>query len=324
MLRAWSARSPVCALLRINCSVLMTLVLIVKPVENLRAEEIVLQNDSLLEGQDAAYMEGFEAHDIGAAVFELPEGVDAFRIDKVQILFLTSDEAAFETFVDIHLYAGVLPDPGAPVLTIPGAGLFPGMVNEALPSAVGENWLVYRTDGPFAVGVEYLFALAGAIDPTTGHLATDTNGCQSGKNMACDTATQTWFDPCSLVTPGNFVIRLVGEAFASMAPFGDWDDDGDVDQDDFSAWQQCYTGDFGEATPECGVAFDCDRNGRVDLTDLEQFEACASGPDVPADPECGPCLPTALLAKSPGRLPSESQRGPHPGLRSGALVSWLA
>ena len=54
--------------------------MLVEPVEKTRADQIVLQNDTLTEGSDAGYLIGFEAIDIGAAIFELPEDADAFRI----------------------------------------------------------------------------------------------------------------------------------------------------------------------------------------------------------------------------------------------------
>ena len=68
-------------------------------------------------------------------------------------------------------------------------------------------------------------------------------------------------------------------------PFADTDDDGDVDQDDFSLFQACFTGTAGSATIEC-ECFDTDNDGNVDEDDWGVFEDCASGPDVPADVLC--------------------------------------
>lgn len=76
-------------------------------------------------------------------------------------------------------------------------------------------------------------------------------------------------------------------------PVFDYDDDGDVDQDDYAVLQACFTGPNygGTLTPECrcydatgpeiGVA-----DGSVDQQDVIAFEACASGPFIPADPDC--------------------------------------
>ena len=72
-------------------------------------------------------------------------------------------------------------------------------------------------------------------------------------------------------------------------PFANFDDDEDVDQDDFQAFQACFTGNNGVAASGC-ECFDRpepdDRDGDVDELDLAKFEVCASGPDVPADPLC--------------------------------------
>ncbi len=73
-------------------------------------------------------------------------------------------------------------------------------------------------------------------------------------------------------------------------PFADSDVDADVDQDDFGAFQACFTGP-GPATVvgDC-TCFDRDAGGTgdgdVDTDDLSAFEACASGPGVQADPAC--------------------------------------
>jgi hypothetical protein len=67
----------------------------------------------------------------------------------------------------------------------------------------------------------------------------------------------------------------------------DIDEDTDVDQDDFAAFQLCYTGDefTGELTEACRC-LDIDFDGDIGRTDWIAFEICASGPEVPADPTC--------------------------------------
>jgi hypothetical protein len=73
----------------------------------------------------------------------------------------------------------------------------------------------------------------------------------------------------------------------------DSDNDGDVDQDDFAAFQLCLTG-----PNDPGGLFDCsckcmkgDADADIDDEDLGAFEDCASGPDVPADVTCDDLLP---------------------------------
>jgi hypothetical protein len=77
------------------------------------------------------------------------------------------------------------------------------------------------------------------------------------------------------------------------APFFDADGDGDVDMNDFGAFQACYTG----SNPPAGVydpancrCFDRDPVGApdndIDHFDFARFQACATRDGVPADPDC--------------------------------------
>jgi hypothetical protein len=76
-------------------------------------------------------------------------------------------------------------------------------------------------------------------------------------------------------------------------PRFDADGDGDVDQDDFGAFQACYTGPVSllELSSAC-QCFDLDLNGVSDgvisEADLQSFQRCAatSGPAIPADKSC--------------------------------------
>lgn len=67
---------------------------------------------------------------------------------------------------------------------------------------------------------------------------------------------------------------------------GDFDADGDVDQDDFGHFQSCYSGSaVHQDDPACQNArFDDDLD--VDLNDFHMFKACMSGADILADPVC--------------------------------------
>jgi hypothetical protein len=67
----------------------------------------------------------------------------------------------------------------------------------------------------------------------------------------------------------------------SVRPTGDFDDDGDVDIEDFGAYQRC----LGLLATECPQA-DLDGDQLVDQSDTVIFKGCISGPDVPADPSC--------------------------------------
>ena len=86
-----------------------------------------------------------------------------------------------------------------------------------------------------------------------------------------------------LAHPITMSIRLYG--VACNDPFADADGDGDVDGDDFGAYQKCVTGVGGGLLPGCDC-FDTEPDDDVDQDDLGPFEACASGPNVPALTSC--------------------------------------
>lgn len=67
---------------------------------------------------------------------------------------------------------------------------------------------------------------------------------------------------------------------------GDMNRDGDVDQEDFGAFQVCLTGPgWTQADPSCaGALLDADND--VDGDDGTMFFQCMSGPGVPATPAC--------------------------------------
>ncbi|UCD28775.1 MAG: hypothetical protein JSV03_17140, partial [Planctomycetota bacterium] len=66
----------------------------------------------------------------------------------------------------------------------------------------------------------------------------------------------------------------------------DFDNDGDVDQEDFGHFQKCMSG-TGEPQndPDCLDAL-LDDDDDVDLADFVIFQGCMSGPNIPADPNC--------------------------------------
>ena len=72
--------------------------------------------------------------------------------------------------------------------------------------------------------------------------------------------------------------KLTGGFWAAALPLpGDCDGDGDVDLQDFLAFQTCYTGPGGTIEPGCGCA-DFDDDGDVDLTDFLAFQTAYTGP----------------------------------------------
>ena len=76
--------------------------------------------------------------------------------------------------------------------------------------------------------------------------------------------------------------------FFSVVPRvpGDFDDDGDVDLEDFGLFQMCLTGPgIAQEDERCKPArLDIDED--VDADDFGIFQACLSGANIPGDPEC--------------------------------------
>jgi len=84
--------------------------------------------------------------------------------------------------------------------------------------------------------------------------------------------TTGWFDQAAL------------ESIAPRIP--DFDEDGDVDQEDFGYFQSCLTGSAVPQTdPACSKAL-LDGDEDVDHNDFAIFEACFSGPGIPYHPDC--------------------------------------
>jgi hypothetical protein len=96
--------------------------------------------------------------------------------------------------------------------------------------------------------------------------------------------------------------RACSEVLCCPSPHVDADRDGDVDQNDFGAFQRCYKGiDAVPATGDCRC-FDRNGNGIVDgdvtspgvyTGDLLEFDKCVTGPGIPFN----------LLSPPPGCTP---------------------
>ncbi|HPU26516.1 MAG TPA: hypothetical protein PL151_03385 [Phycisphaerae bacterium] len=92
------------------------------------------------------------------------------------------------------------------------------------------------------------------------------------------TAYLTFVDTCDPVATHTRRIDMY-----LPGPFADADEDGDVDMNDFAAFQRCWTqADDPESTfdaSKCG-RFDQDGDSDVDEDDLSAFAACATGAEV--------------------------------------------
>jgi len=108
---------------------------------------------------------------------------------------------------------------------------------------------------------------------------------------------QTTFDPGTMdplttywwrIDAVNDVGTTTGELwnFTTGSVPGDFDADGDVDQEDFGHFQACLTGSgMPQSEPDCQDAR-LDDDEDVDQGDFGVFQACFSGPNMPADPGC--------------------------------------
>ncbi len=83
---------------------------------------------------------------------------------------------------------------------------------------------------------------------------------------------------------------LCSQSLCCPTPFADADHDGDVDQDDFGAFQLCYNGEG--AVPTGCECFDRNNDNRINTTDFTSFGNCWTGPNVPwsagITPSCAP------------------------------------
>lgn len=66
----------------------------------------------------------------------------------------------------------------------------------------------------------------------------------------------------------------------------DFDEDGDVDQEDFGRFQSCFSGPgIAQPRPDCkGALLDGDLD--VDFDDFGRFQLCMTGPNINANPDC--------------------------------------
>jgi hypothetical protein len=151
------------------------------------------------------------------AVFTLPAAAYPIEILKVGIGWGSQFGGSPQSFEEaIHIYAGGLPNPGAPIFTLPGPVLTDGAINEFnLGPLPGE---IVIPSGPFTVTLEFANENAGNFfAPSMVH---DGNGCQPGKNVVFATPG-VWQDACALGVTGDWVVYVKYRSLnvtASAAP----------------------------------------------------------------------------------------------------------
>ena len=118
----------------------------------------------------------------------------------------------------------------------------------------------------------------------------------SGKQARLDTVANrfrgyAWGENVGWINLDDSVRFAAYVPTACYTPFADKNGDGDVDQDDFAAFQLCYSGN-GIPAPDGCECFDRDKDNDVDSNDLTAFSNCGTGPSVSwslvLTPNCSP------------------------------------
>lgn len=146
----------------------------------------------------------FVANEQAGAVFTLPANVYPIEILKVGIGWGSQFGGSGQTLGEaIHIYAGGLPNPGAPVFSLVGPQLTDGVINEFnLGPLPGE---IVIPSGSFMVALEFNSDNAG--DPFAASVVHDGNGCQGGKNTVF-AIPGGWQSACALGVTGDWVIYV--------------------------------------------------------------------------------------------------------------------
>jgi hypothetical protein len=159
-------------------------------------------------------------------------------------------------------------------------------------SLAGDTFTVWNSGGG-TLAYSITDNVTGAGDwlsetPVSGTATTETDTIAvhystSGLAQGTYPATITISDPNSTNKTATIAVSLtVGPP---VVP-GDFDGDGDVDQQDFGRFQACYSGDGYEQTdPACAKA-KLDGDYDVDQLDFAIFAGCMSGPGVQGAPNC--------------------------------------
>jgi hypothetical protein len=138
-------------------------------------------------------------------VFTAPAGDYPLEILRVGIYWASTFGGAPQSLEQaIHIYAGGLPNPGAPVFSSPGPMLTDGVMNvfdfEPLPGQITIN------QGPFTLALEILNQSSGA-GPFVPSVVYDSTGCQAGQNVVFQ--SPVWHDACVLGVTGDWVMEVV-------------------------------------------------------------------------------------------------------------------
>ncbi len=144
----------------------------------------------------------FAQNEQAGSVFTLPANQYPIEILKVGIAWSSVFGGTGQSVEEaVHIYAGGLPNPGAPIFSLVGPVLTDGFFNEFnLEALPGE---ITIASGPFTVALEFFNANAG--NPFAASVVSDGNGCQVGKNVVY---ANGWNDACALGVTGDWVFYV--------------------------------------------------------------------------------------------------------------------
>lgn len=247
----------------------------------------------------------FVAGEEAGVVFQAPAAHYPLEIMRVALDWQSQFGSAPQSLQQaVHIYAGGLPNPGAPVTSIPGPLLNDGFTNEFNVEPFPGKIII--PSGPFMVTVEFATTNAGDIfAPSVVH---DGAGCIPGKNVVF-AIPGGWNDACLLGVTGNWKFHVVyrpvncGTTAASFVR-GDCNVDGFFNiADAVIALGFLFNG----GSVLCHVACDSNDDGVVNIADpvfvLASLFGGGPAPSAP-HPTCGPDpTPDALTCGSFGLCP---------------------
>jgi len=145
----------------------------------------------------------FVAGEEAGATFDLPGDVFPIEIIRVRIGWGSQFGGQGQTLEQaFKIYQGGLPDPGAPIFTLPGPVLTDGAINEFDLDPLD----VFVNGGPVTVTLE--FANDNVNDPFQPTVVHDGNGCQGGGRNIIKAIPGGWQDVCTLGLSGDWLIAI--------------------------------------------------------------------------------------------------------------------
>jgi len=167
------------------------------------ADVKVYKNDSLplSGGGSIACQAGFAPNEVGAAVFTVDPADGKVLVLEAQYWVCDGSGLGFAQArpMRVEIYGAGGPNPGAPLYTSPTLLGSPGFLN--LWPVEDQN--LSFDSGQFTVGVRLL---NGSLFQNFSTLATDSDGCQSGKSLIF-AVPGGWTDACSLGVSGDMFVR---------------------------------------------------------------------------------------------------------------------